>query len=184
MSSIGSINTSSTERLQVLLMQQAVTASSTGSSAATTQSSASSSTDISETNPKGMAALQKLIEQAIEAALASLDKTSSAQEVMATIKKAIDSTLQANGVTPPSSQGASGAAAMGPPPTNGPPPPDGGSLGQTIDKLLQQAGFDPEKIKSQLAQGQSSTASSSSGSAASLTLLIQIPLSNGIDTQV
>ena len=193
MSAVGSVSASSTERLQALLMQQALSAS--GNATLSTSSGISTTgTDDSTGNTKGMSALKKAIEEAIASALASLGKSSNAQEVMDTVKNAVDQTLEANGVDLPAQPGGPPPnGAGGPPP--GPPPGGGGSgdLGSTIDRLLQEAGFDPDEIRSELMQQNGSstrqtntttgTATSTAATASSLLLLVQLPLNGGVDTQ-
>jgi hypothetical protein len=200
MSAVGSIASTSAERLQMLLLQQSLSAASTSAAASTQTDTAASSSD-GTSNELGMAALKKMIEEAIRAALASLESSSSAQEVMSAVKNAVDSTLEANGIQPgppPSGSGppmdgqapADGQAAAGqappsgPPPAGGPPPGGQGDLGSTIDSLLEEAGFDPDKIRSELMNPTSSSGTSTSNSAATLSLILQIPLNGGIDTQV
>jgi hypothetical protein len=171
----------------MLLMQQAINATSTAA-ARSTGTAASSLTQISTSsdNPDGVESLQDQIKAAIAAALQSLDKTSSADTIMNTIKNAVDQTLRANGIEPPSGPGGPG----GPPPSGSAPPPGGSSrtdksgndLMSIIDSLLQQNGFDPAAIRSQLQQEMSAAQTTSTGASGSMTLILQLPLT-GVDTQ-
>jgi hypothetical protein len=188
MMAVGSIGDSSAQRLQALLMMQALTAAGT-TAAQSTESTTNvlSGAGAATGNPNGMAALQEQIEQAIATALGSLDKTSSAQEVMQTIKDAIDQTLRANGIDVESMQG----SAPSPPPGDGTPAvggpqsndADGKSLEALIDRLLDENGFDAQEIKRELQQAMASSVTGTESTSATMTLIMQFPLSGGVDTQ-
>jgi hypothetical protein len=195
MTGISSIQNSSAERLQMLLMQQALsTAGTTTTQMTESATSAVSSADESTSNPNGMAALQEQLEEAIAEALASLDKTSGAEEVMDAVKSAIDETLQANGIDTEAMQGApppppdgappNGAPPAGGPPPAGPPPAESSenSLTSMIDRLLEEYGFDPEEIKRELQEAMTAAANAGTSNT-SLALAMQLPLNSGIDTQ-
>jgi hypothetical protein len=114
-----------------------------------------------------------------------LDKSSSANEIMQTIKSAIDSMLKANGVNPEGEQ-----LGMQPPQISSnsgspPPMPPGSSQGSgsdpfmsKIEQLLQQYGFDVEKFKSELASKATEQSSTSM-----LQLFNNLSSSQGVNTQ-
>jgi hypothetical protein len=169
MSSIGSIyGTGSTDSSSwiTILLKRSQSVSSDGTSVA------GSETDT--TNDQGIDGLKSKIDTAIEQALKKLDKSSSAEVIMQTIKSAVDSTLQANGIDteamkrempPPPPQG-SGA--------NGPGGRD--DFMSKIESLLQENGFDVDKFKSELASMQNA-----SGSA--LNMFGNLSSAQGVDTQ-
>lgn len=188
MNAVGSIGDSSAQRLQALLMMQTLTAAGTAKAQSTeSTTNVLSAAGAATGNPNGMAALREQIEEAIAAALAALDKTSSAQEVMQAIKDAIDQTLRDNGIDAESMQ----SAAPPPPPAGAMPPAggpraddsDGESLETVIDRLLEESGFDAQEIKLELQQAMAASASGTESTSATLTLILQLPLDAGVDTQ-
>ena len=192
MSGIGSVTSSNSELLRILLLQQTSTLQSSNSTdASSVDQTGASNSGTATDDSKGLKGLMKQIEQAVAAALASLDKLAGAQQVMDTIKNAIDSTVKANGVSLGFPAGGSGAPSTGqadaagakrpsgPPPAGGP----GGGMGALLDKLLEENGFDPEKIKSELQQARTDTASSATGASATMMLILQLPANSGVDAQ-
>jgi hypothetical protein len=181
MSSLGSINgLQSSTYTSLLEMVSSKTQS--ASSALSLQSDS----DVSETssNENGVDKLKEKIDSAISAALAKLDKSSSADEIMQAIKSAVDTTMSENGVDKSRMQG------------QAPPPPPGGGQGpggpggpggsgkkdefmSKIESLLAANGFDVEKFESELEASRQKQQSQDS----SLTLLSSLTATNGVDTQ-
>jgi hypothetical protein len=138
------------------------------------------STGSVEKNEQGIESLKGKMDTAISEALKKLDKSSSADEIMATIKTAIDSTMEANGLDPEAMKGKM------------PPPPDaaGGAMGgpnrpagekdgfmAKIEELLSQNGFDVDKFRSEM------ESKMSAHSKAGLDVLSALDASQGVNTQ-
>ena len=133
----------------------------------------------------GLSALQDEIKEAVTAAVSGLDKSSSAETIMKAVKGAIDSTLKANGIEPPSGTGGPrGPGGPGGPGKPGGPPPSGAGgpggpggpspgaskadassssteteedpLRALIDSILAANGFNVDKIKDELEAGRAS----------------------------
>jgi hypothetical protein len=179
MSGINGVSGSGSSEIYAMLLQ-------TGKQTAATSASGNTSEQPVGPNPGGIDDLKSQMDAAISAALAGLDKSSSADTVLKTIKEAMDSVLKANGIDPTAMKDA-------PPPP--PPPPventddsstDDSTTGQndlatTLYDLLKANGFDPEKIKEELLaeQGSTDTASSTSG----FEMLYRILTGTGVNTQ-
>lgn len=180
MSSIGSINGMQTYDLNSLI-QSLLRRSQSTQSDNTSVSSSSETSESTLTNDQGIDGLNAKIDTAISDALKKLDKSSSADEIMQTIKSAIDSTLKANGVNPENMQPPQMSSNSG-----GTPPPirQGGEGNSSdpfmskIEQLLQQNGFDVEKFKSELA----SKATEQSGTSM-LQLFNNVTSSKGVNAQ-
>jgi hypothetical protein len=135
------------------------------------------------TNDRGIDALKTKIDAAISEALKNLDKTASADQIMQTVKSAIDGVLKENGIDPEEMK--QGMQPAGQDMANMPPPPPpngsgGGSddLMSKIESLLQGNGFDVENFKSELAAKMTQQTSNSG-----LKLLDDLSSTQGIDTQ-
>ncbi len=179
MSSLGSINWLESSSYTSLLE---LVASKTQTS--TSALSVGSDSEVSETssNENGVDKLKEKIDAAISTALAKLDKSSSADEIMQAIKSAIDTTMAQNGVDKSKMQGQAP-----------PPPPQGGGQGPVgpggaggkdefmskIESLLAANGFDVQKFESELEASRQKQQSEDS----SLNVLSSLATTNGINTQ-
>jgi hypothetical protein len=189
MSSIGSVDSSSSNVwIEKLLAMQKTSA------AGQTSSSSSTSTTATTTSTSDLDNLQAQVKSAVSAALSKLDKSSSAEVVMNTVKSAVDDTLKTNGIDVSQmhkGDGPQGAGGQRPPPPPGGGSPPGGagggkggdSMASMIDDLLKENGFDPDAIKQALAAS-SSSSSQQSQTNSGLDLLSSLPLNGGIDTMV
>jgi hypothetical protein len=178
MSGISGIAGSNSQDMYILLQQISRTQSATAANAATTSTSAASSTG-SSGSTNTLESLRKAIEEAVAQALADLDENSSAETVMKTVKSAVDGALKAAGIEPP------------PPPPDGVRPPGGpgGAAGagddfvSMLDQLLEENGFDPEKIKEELRSQRADTQQTPGTASFTLNLLMYLPATGGVDTQ-
>jgi hypothetical protein len=178
MSGIQGVSGSGASEVYAMLLQASrqTTASSTSSTAGAQSTG---------TNAGGIEDLKSQMDAAISDALSKLDKSSSADVVLATIKQAMDDTLKANGIDP---------AAMKdfPPPPPPPPPAEGDEdstqtdaargddLATTLRNILKENGFDPDKIREELLAEQNSSDSSSSSN---FDMLYRVLTTSGINTQ-
>ena len=177
MSGISQIAGSNSQDMYVLLQQISRTQAATAANAATTSTSVAASTG-SSGSTNTLESLRKAIEEAVAQALGGLDKNSSADTVMKTVKSAVDGALKAAGIEPP-------------PPPDGAQPPGGtgGAAGSgdnfvsMLDQLLQENGFDPEKIKEGLRSQSASTTQTPGTASLTLNLLMYLPAAGGVDTQ-
>ncbi len=177
MSGISGIAGSNSQDMYILLQQISRTQSATAANAATTSTSAAAPTG-SSGSTNTLESLRKAIEEAVAQALAGLDKNSSAETVMKTVKSAVDGALKAAGIEPP-------------PPPDGARPPGGpgGAAGagddfvSMLDQLLEENGFDPEKIKEELRSQSAGTQQTPGTASLTLNLLMYLPATGGVDTQ-
>lgn len=167
-------------------MIQQLSASTT--SAATGESSETES--VAASNENGIDALKSKMDAAISEALGKLDKSASAEEIMGTVKSAIDGVMEANGLDPEAMK----AGARPPEPPEGaegemggtPPPPAGASgmrgnnddFMSKVESMLEANGFDVEKFRSELASYMNGDSDGSG-----LTLASELNSTQGIDTQ-
>jgi hypothetical protein len=177
MSGISKIAGSNSQDMYVLLQQISRTQAATAANAATASTSASVSAG-SSGSTNTLDSLRKAIEEAVAQALAGLDKNSSAEAVMKTVKSALDGALKAAGIEPPR-----------PPDGAQPPGGPGAAAGagdnfvSMLDQLLQENGFDAEKIKEGLRSQSAGTAQTPGTTALTLNLLMYLPATGGVDTQ-
>ena len=158
MTSIESLSGSDSNNLTSLIQQLSKQRQVAQSGSSTVDGRSDASTVI-DGNDQGINAMKEKIDAAILEALQKLDKSASADEIMQTIKSAVDTTLKANGIDPeamkskmrppmaPSDSGQN-AAAM-PPPKGG--PEGGDDFMSKVIELLRDNGFDVDKFKSELA---------------------------------
>jgi hypothetical protein len=171
MTGVGTVGNTGIQNLyNQILQQSSVLAPTTLAAKAET----SAETTESNGNPKGVSGLLDQIRSAVSQALASLDKTSSSQTVVDTIRSAIDSTLKANGIDT--------SAGIARPHHRHEAKKNQDAFQQMIDQLLQQNGFDPNKIRADL-QAQSGSSSSAGGSAIAIVLISALPVAGGVDAQ-
>lgn len=171
MTAIGTIGNNGVQSFYNQILQQN---NAPAQSALTAQAEKANATAEALGNPKGVNSLLDQIRSAVSQALSSLDKTSSSQTVMDTIKNAIDSTLKANGID-------TSAEVARPHRAHGAKKGES-AFQQMIDGLLQQNGFDPAKIRADL-QAQSKSSLTASGGVMAIVLISGLPVSGGVDTQ-
>jgi hypothetical protein len=176
MSGLDRIGATSSQDMYVLLQQ--ISRMQTGSARAG-QATAGSTSAGASGSTNTMESLRKAIEEAVAKALGNLDKNSGAETVMNTVKSAVDGAMKAAGIEPP--RPPDGARGPGGPGRAGGPGNDFMSL---LDQLLQENGFDPEKIKEELQSQESGAMQTAGTSSVTLNLLMYLPATGGIDTEV
>jgi hypothetical protein len=177
MSGLDRIGATSSQDMYVLLQQ--ISRVQTGTTRAGQATASGSTSAVASGSTNTMESLRKAIEEAVAKALGSLDKNSSAETVMNTLKSAVDGAMKAAGIEPP--RPPDGARGPGGPGAAGGPGNDFMSL---LDQLLQENGFDPEKIKEELQSQESGAMQTAGTSSVTLNLLMYLPATGGVDTEV
>jgi translation initiation factor 1 (eIF-1/SUI1) len=163
MTIVGNINGSESANLYFLLMQQiSKPENSTSGLSGLLKGAGTQGVTGLDGNGQGLDALRTKIDDAVAGALKKLDKSSSATEIMQTIKTTVDSTLKANGIDPKAMQESmsshmkSGGADDARLQMQG---DAGGKFMAMIEQLLQENGFDVDKFKNELKSAISSSSS-------------------------
>jgi hypothetical protein len=180
MSGIEGVNGLESDSILEFLQEVSRSNKSTERSKNSQTSGLGSVSDITAGNDEGVDSLKSKIDAAVTEAINKLDKSSSFTEIMDAIKTAVDSTLKANGVDPESMKNKmppeDGQGAPPMPPKDGP----NDEFRNKIDELLEENGFDVEKLRSEM---MSSTTATSDDQSSILEFLKKLKNQQGVDTE-